>query len=164
MIRIFNTKRLPQESAIMEPFELKVDTNTIYIKIIRFLGTMMLGFFIGAILFKYRYEGTIDWLNSFTGIVLSLVFAFYPGASGKQAILINEDGIFLKNYPLWKGKKEYDWSSVKAVEVKKNRIELTTSVGSTEKIKLPIHTKDQIANLKTYLRQLADSREIAYKK
>lgn len=60
----------------MDPFELKVDTNTIYIKIIRFLGALMLGFFIGAIAFIYKYEGTIDWMNSFTSIVLSLAFAF----------------------------------------------------------------------------------------
>ncbi len=147
----------------MEPFELKVDTNTVYIKIIRFLGILMLGFFIGAIIFIYKYEGTIDWINSFTGITCSLVFAIFPGIAGKQALIINEEGIFLKNYSTFWGKKEYNWSSVKAVEVKKNRIELTKNVGSTAKIKLPIHTEEQIEKLKNYLRQLSSSKEITYK-
>jgi hypothetical protein len=147
----------------MEPFELKVDTNTIYIKIIRFLGTLLLGFFIGAISFKYKYEGTIDWMNSFTSIVLSLAFAFFPGAAGKKSLVINEDGIFLKYYDWFVGKKEYSWSSVKAVEVKKDRIELTTNVGSTDKIKLPIHTDEQIENLKKYLQQLSGLIEVSFK-
>ncbi|MDZ7659265.1 EbsA family protein [Fodinibius sp.] len=147
----------------MEPFELKVDTNTIYIKIIHFLGTLMLGFFIGAIIFIYKYEGTIDWMNSFIGITCSLVFAFFPGAAVNQALIINEEGIFLKNYSTFWGKKKYNWSSVKAVEVKKNRIELTKNVGSTAKIKLPLHTDEQIKNLKNYLRQVTRSKEIAYK-
>lgn len=147
----------------MEPFELKVDTNTVYIKIIRFLGILMLGFFIGATIFIYKYEGTIDWMNSFTGITCSLVFAFFPGAAVNQDLIINEEGIFLNNYSTFWGKKEYNWSSVKAVEVKKNRIELTKNVGSTAKIKLPIHTEEQIENLKNYLRQITSSKEIVYK-
>lgn len=147
----------------MEPFELKVDTNTTYIKIIRFLGTLMLGFFIGAIIFIHKYEGTIDWINSFTGITCSLVFAFFPGAAGIQALIINEEGIFLKNYSTFWGKKEYNWSSVKAVEVKKNQIKLTKKVGSTAKVKLPIHTEKQIENLKNYLQQVTSAKEIVYK-
>jgi len=147
----------------MEPFELKVDTNTTYIKVIRFLGTLMLGFFIGAISFKYKYEGTIDWMNSFTGIALSFVFAFYPGAASKKTLIINENGIFLKNYSFLRGKKQYDWSSIKAIEVKKNKIELTKSIGSKAEIKLPIHTEQQIEKLKKYLQQLTNSKEIVYK-
>lgn len=147
----------------MESFELKVDTNTGYIKIIRFLGTLMLGFFIGVISLKYKYEGTIDWINSFTGIALSFVFAFYPGAASKKVLVVNEDGISLKNYSFLRGKKHYDWSSIKAVEVKKNRIELTDNIGSTAEIKLPIHTEQQIQNLRKYLLQLTTSKKITYK-
>ena len=148
----------------MESFELKVDTNSIYIRIIRFLGTLMLGFFIGALLFKYRYEGTVDWMNIATGIMCSTFFAFFPGAAGKQALLINKDGIFLHNYrSLWGGKKSYDWSSIRAVTVKKNRIELKNRIGSTEKIKFPIHTESQAEKLKEYLREVSASREIEYK-
>lgn len=147
----------------MDPFELKVDTNTIYIKIIRLLGALMLGFFIGAIAFIYKYEGTIDWMNSFTSIVLSLAFAFFPGAAGKKSLVINEDGIFLKNYGWIGGEKEYNWSTVKAVEVKKDRIELTRIVGSTDKIKFPIYTGEQIENLKKYLQQLSGLKEMTFK-
>lgn len=67
----------------MEPFELKVNTNMIYIKIIRFVGTLMLGFFIGVISFKYQYGGTNDWMSAFISIVCSLGFAFYLGAAAK---------------------------------------------------------------------------------
>jgi hypothetical protein len=123
----------------------------------------MLGFFIGAISFKYQYEGTIDWMNAFIGILCSLAFAFFPGAAGKQALIINEKGIFLENYSSFWGKKEYNWSTVKAVEVKGNRVELTKKVGSTEKIKLPLHTDKQIKNLKKYLQELSRSKDIAFK-
>ncbi|PAU95811.1 hypothetical protein CK503_01765 [Aliifodinibius salipaludis] len=145
----------------MESFELKVDTNTTFIRIIRFLGTLALGFFIGVISIKYKYEGTIDWMNAFVGIVCSLSFAFFPGAAKKQSLKISEDGISQNTF--WGRKKQYDWSKIKAVEVKKNRIELTKSIGSTERIKLPIHTKDQVKNLKNYLQQVTDTKEIAYK-
>lgn len=149
----------------MEPFELTVDTDTIYIKIIRFLGCVLLGFFIGVISLKYHYEGTIDWLNSFTGITLSLVFAFYPGVAKRQTLIVNGDGILLKNYPFYWGRvKEYNWSSVKAIEVKKHRIELTKNIGSTSRIKLPMHTKGQVNSLKEYLGQFTADKEIAYKK
>jgi hypothetical protein len=151
------------ERVIMEPFKLNVDTNTVYIRIIRFIGTLMLGFFIGAIVFVYKYEGVIDWINAFTGIACSLAFAFFPGTAGNQALIINDEGIFLKNYSTIWGKREYNWSSVKAVEVKKNRIELTKDVGSTDKIKLPVHTENQIERLKKYLQQLCRAKEIAYK-
>ncbi|NIU02048.1 MAG: hypothetical protein GWN62_31155, partial [Aliifodinibius sp.] len=97
------------------------------------------------------------------GITCSLVFAFFPGAAAKQSLIVNEDGIFLKNYSTIWGKKKFNWSSVKAVEVKKNRIELTKDVGSTVKIKLPVHTEIQVERLKRYLQQLANAKEIAYK-
>jgi hypothetical protein len=102
-------------------------------------------------------------MNSFTCVTLSLVFAFFPGAAGKQALIINNEGIYLQNYSSIWGKKEYRWSSVKAVEVKKNRIELTKSIGSTEKIKLPVHTQEQVESLKNYLQQLSSTKKIAYK-
>lgn len=147
----------------MEPFELKVDTNTIYIKIIRFLGTLLLGFFLGAIVFSYKYEGSVNWVHAFIGITCSLTFAFFPGKAVRQALIINEDGIFLKNYSAFWGMKEYNWSTIKAVEVKKHRLELTRNIGSTERISLPLHTEEQIQHLKTYLQQLTRTKEIAFR-
>jgi hypothetical protein len=69
----------------MEKFEFKVDVNTPYIKIIRFLGTALFGFYMGAILFTSKFDGDIDWMNSTTGLLLSLVFAFFPGAAKKTS-------------------------------------------------------------------------------
>lgn len=145
----------------MEPFELQVDTNTTFIKIIRFLGTLALGFFIGVLAIKYRYGSTIDWTNALIGIVCSLAFVFFPGAAKKRSLKISEDGISHNSF--WGKPKQYDWSKIKAVEVKKNSIELTKNIGSTERINLPIHTETQMENLKNYLRQLTNSKEIAYK-
>jgi len=143
----------------MEPFVLEVDTNTTYIKMIRFIGTVMLGFFIGALTFKYRYDRTIDWMNAFTGITFSLIFAFFPK---KRALIINDEGIIVEHYRSFWGRREYNWASVKSVDIKGDRIELTKNIGSTEKIKLPFYTKEQIENLKSYLLQVTTSKEITY--
>jgi hypothetical protein len=147
----------------MESFELKVDTNTIYVKIIRFLGTLMLGFFLGAIVFIFKYAGSVSWVHAFIGITCSLTFAFFPGAAVRQALIVNEDGIFLNNYSTFWGTKEYNWSTIKAVEVKKHTLELTRNIGSTERVKLPLHTDEQIEKLKTYLSQLTGTKEIVFK-
>lgn len=40
----------------MEKFEFRVNLNTPYIKAIRFIGALGLGFFIGAIIFTLKYE------------------------------------------------------------------------------------------------------------
>lgn len=148
----------------MEPFELKVDTDTIYIKIIRFLGILMLGFAIGVLTMKYKYSSDIDWLNAVTLVGLSFVFALFPGRGNRQSIIINEDGITLHHYPLyWGGEKQYQWNSIEKVEVEKNYIVLRKTVGSTSKIKLPIHTQQQVEDLKTYLQQLVKEKEINFK-
>lgn len=147
----------------MEKFELKVDLNTPYIKAIRFFGIFMLGFFIAAIVFKFKHGIIIDWMNALTGILLSIIFAFYPGLAQKKSLTVDEEGIYLNNYTFtWGGKKQYKWSEIKAVEVEKNRIKLKNSIGSTEKIKLPIYTKEQIKNLRTYLKKLTDAKQIEY--
>jgi len=125
---------------------------------------MMLGFFIGASLLKYRYEGSIEWMNTLTGLCLSLFFAFFPGATKRQSLEISEEGIFLNNYSsFWNNKQEYHWSKFRAIAVKSNRIELTNEIGSIEKVKLPIHTKEQIHDLKSYLREIARSKDLVFK-
>ncbi|NGP89513.1 hypothetical protein [Fodinibius halophilus] len=151
---------------MMEPFELTVDTETIYVKIIRFLGTFLMGFFIGSIIMKYQYDNSVDWMNVLIGVGGSATFAFFPGLGRKPKLQISPEGIFLKNYsnyssPLF-GKKKYTWDTITAVNLKKNKIQLTNSIGSTEKIKLPLHTKEQVDNLRNYLKKITQNKDIVY--
>ncbi|HET8865155.1 MAG TPA: hypothetical protein VFM80_05610 [Gracilimonas sp.] len=147
----------------MEEFELKIDLNTPYIKTIHFLGAALFGFFVGVIFFNLKYEGDIDWINSATGIMCSLLFAFFPGAAKKQSLTINETGIYLQNYTFhWGQKKEVTWEKVREIRVHKNAIEIKNSIGSTEKINLPLHTKSQLEDLRTYLKQVAKIKELEF--
>lgn len=147
----------------MEKFEYRVDLNTPYIKAIRFVGALGLGFFIGAIIFTLKYEGTVDWINSATGILCSLFFAFFPGAAKKQSLTIDENGIYLQNYTFhWGQKNEITWEKIKGIRVSKNALEIKNSIGSTEKIKLPLHTKNQLEELKSYLKQMTKIKGLEY--
>lgn len=147
----------------MEKFEFRVDLNTPYIKAIRFIGALGLGFFIGAIIFTLKYEGTIDWMNSATGILCSLSFAFFPGVAKKQSLTIDENGIYLQNYTFhWGQKNEITWEKIKGIRVNKNTLEIKNSIGSTEKIKLPLHTKIQLEELRSYLKQMTEIKGLEY--
>ncbi|HBX66262.1 MAG TPA: hypothetical protein DEG32_08920, partial [Balneolaceae bacterium] len=76
----------------MEKFEFKIDLNTPYIKAIHFLGAALVGFFIASAIFTFKFEGSIDWvnwINTITGIMLGLFFAFFPGAAKKQSLTID---------------------------------------------------------------------------
>lgn len=147
----------------MEKFEFKIDVNTPYIKAIRFLGAAGFGFFIGIIVFTFKFEGTVDWINSATGIICSLLFAFFPGKAKDQSLTIDETGIHLHNYTFhWGQKKEITWEKVKGIGVHKNKIQIKNSIGSTEKIQLPLHTDDQLVELKAYIKQVTEIRELEY--
>lgn len=147
----------------MEKFEFKIDVNTPYIKAIRFLGAAMFGLFMGIIAITLKYEGTVDWMNSATGIIGSLLFAFFPGKAKNQSLTIDEKGIHLHNYTFhWGQKKEITWEKVKGIGVNKNKIQIKNSIGSTEKIQLPLHTDEQLEELKAYLKQVTEIRELEY--
>jgi len=147
----------------MEKFEFKVDLNTPYIKAIHFLGAAFFGFFVGVIYFNLKYEGAIDWVNSATGIMCSLFFAFFPGVAKKQSLTIDETGIYLHNYTFhWGQKKEVTWEKVSGVRVHKNAIEIRNSIGATEKISLPLHTKNQLEELRSYLKQMTEIKGLEY--
>lgn len=147
----------------METFELKIDLNTPYIKVIRFLGAALFGFFIAATILTFKYESHVDWMNSLTGIILSICFAFFPGTVKNQRLNIDESGIYLHNYTFnWGQKKELSWEKVRAIGVHKNVIEIKNSIGSTEKINIPIHTKSQLEDLKSYLKKMTDIKGLEY--
>ena len=145
----------------MEKFKFRVDLNTPYMKAINFIGAASFGFIVGTIFLKLRYEGAIDWLNSATGIMCSLFIAFFPDAVKKQSLTIDETGIYLHNYTFHLGQKsEIKWENVSKIGVKSNVIQVINRVGSIEKIKLPIHTKSQLEELKSYLKQMTEIKNL----
>jgi hypothetical protein len=147
----------------MEKFELKIDLETPYIKTIRFLGAALFGFMIATIFSALKFEGQVDWVNSATGIALSVFFAFFPGAAKRQSLTIDETGIYLHNYTFhWGEKKEMKWEKVRGIGIQKNAIEIKNSIGSSEKINLPLHTKSQLEELRLYLKEAAKIKELEY--
>jgi hypothetical protein len=147
----------------MEKFEFNVDMNTPYVKIIRFLGAAAFGFMVGGIIVTVKLEGTIDWMISVSGIMCSLFMSVYPEIWKKQSLTIDEEGIYLNNYTFgWDQKKEITWEKVKGVGVKKNAIEFQNSNGIREKISLPVHTESQIEELRAYLKQMTNIKELEY--
>jgi hypothetical protein len=150
----------------MEKFEFKIDLDTPYIKTIHFLGAAGVGFFIAAAIFTFKFERNVDWvywLYSINGLTLCLFFAFFPGAAKKQSLTIDETGIYLHNYTFhWGQKKEITWEKIRGVGVQNNVIEIKNSVGSTEKINLPLHTKSQLEELRSYLKQMSEIKGLEY--
>jgi|AntRauTorcE11897_2_1112592.scaffolds.fasta_scaffold31832_1 hypothetical protein len=147
----------------MEKFELKVDINTPYMKVIQFIGVLGLGFFIGSIFFTLKFDGDVDWMNSATGIMCNLFLAFYPEAVKKHTLTIDDKGIFLHNYTFHRGRKnEITWEKINGIGIHKKAIQIRNSIGSTEKIQLPIHTKNQLEELRSYLEKVAQVKEVEY--
>ncbi|NGP88045.1 hypothetical protein [Fodinibius halophilus] len=147
----------------MEKFELQVDTSTPYIKIVRFIGALMLGFFIGVIAIKYKIGSPIDWLNAFTGAVLATLFALYPGPAQKQRLTIDEDSIALHQAPaLFGNDKTIKWEHISAVGISGNHLQIRTNNGSNQKIRLPLYTKKQYQNLTNYLSQITKKKQLTY--
>ena len=147
----------------MDKFELKIDVNTPYIRTIRFIGALMVGIVIGGNLITYKSGMAIDWLNSFSGVMLGLFFAFFPSTSKKQSLSIDENGIHTHHYKFhWGERNEIKWENISAIGVEKNKIHIKNTVGSSEKISLPIPTEEQISNLQTYLREVTKIKQIDY--
>lgn len=147
----------------MEKFEFKIDLNTPYIKAIHFLGAALFGFFVAAIILTLKFDGEVDWINSATGMVLGIFFAFFPGAAKKQSLTIDESGIYLHNYTFhWGQKKEITWENIRGIGVQKNVIEIKNNIGATEKISLPLHTKSQLEELRSYLKKMTKIKGLEY--
>jgi len=147
----------------MEQFEFKVDTSTIYIKTLNALGFILFGFTIGITTFVYKTGEPIDWMNTFMSTIVSFGFAFFPGFAKMPELYFNEKGIYLKNYSFhWGEKKEIEWDKISSIRVDRNQLSIKNAIGSSEKIKLPIHTKEQIKDLKSYLQEITSQKEVEY--
>ena len=147
----------------MEKFELIVDVNTRYIKVIRFIGALGLGFILGTTLSTFKYEGFVDWMNAISGLLCSFVLTIFPGVMKKHSLTIDDTGIYLQNYTFhWGQKTEITWEKIHEIGVQKNIIKIKNRMGSIEKINLPIHTKHQLEELKFYVKQMTEIKNLEY--
>tara|TARA_R110002124_G_scaffold135815_3_gene298862 strand:- start:20773 stop:21222 length:450 start_codon:yes stop_codon:yes gene_type:complete len=147
----------------MESFEFKVDTSTKYIKTLNALGFVIFGFTIGITTFAYKTGESIDWMNTFMLTVWSILFGFFPGFAKLPELYFTEKGIYLKNYAFhWGERKEITWDKISSIRVDRTQLSIKNTIGSSEKIKLPLHTKEQIKNLKSYLKEITSKKEVEY--
>lgn len=147
----------------MKDFKLEIDTNTIFIKVIRFLGALFIGLSLGWISFELKHGMEVDWMNALTSIICGIVFAFFPGAMAKQSLTINEDGIQTHHYRFhWGERDSIKWEKISAISVQGSKILIKNKVGSVEKVSLPLHTKEQIQSLISYLKEAAEFMKVEY--
>ena len=94
----------------MEKFELIVDVNTRYIKVIRFIGALGLGFILGTTLSTFKYEGFVDWMNQYLVyyVVLSLQFS---GVMKKHSFTIDDTVYICKPYIPLGAKNRNNWKN-----------------------------------------------------
>ena len=95
--------------------------------------------------------------------VWSILFGFFPGFAKLPELYFTEKGIYLKNYAFhWGERKEITWDKISSIRVDRTQLSIKNTIGSSEKIKLPLHTKEQIKNLKSYLKEITSKKEVEY--
>lgn len=153
----------------MKEFKLETDTNTVYIKVIRFIGVFGMGIFVGATLIELKNDLPIEWLSLLSGFLPALALSMFSGFGKNQSIIVNEDGIFTKSYAfLHEEQTNIKWDKIRSIHIDNghifspSKILIKKNIGSTEKIPIPIYTKEQIQGLKEYLKEVTEFRKIEY--
>lgn len=147
----------------MEPFEFKIDTSTKWMKALNALGFILLGFTISSVMFSYKFGEPIEWMHIFTSVLLGLVLGIFPGRAKLPELYIDKSGISVKNYTFDRTEqKEITWDKISEIRVDRNKIYIKRTIGSSERIKLPIYTKEQVQGLKAYLQNIAPKKEVKY--
>lgn len=154
----------------MKELRLEIDTNTKYMKILRGFGKIMMGLTIGSTLIELKHDIAVDWMNTIMLFSISTMFGFFPGLAAKRvALIINEEGIFTKGYAYhFQERSQLKWDKIRNIKVTESwlfssgQIKITNSIGSSETISLPLHTKSQLQDLKTYLQEACTEKEITY--
>lgn len=147
----------------MTKFELKVEVKIPYIKTIRFFGAIMMGVIVGATLIKYKNGSDINWVNTSAAILPSFILAIFPTVLTKKFLMIDEHGINNRGKKLYWGKRNrIKWENISAIGVDRNNIHIMDTIGTSERISVPIHAEEQISNLKTYLKEVAMAKDIKY--
>lgn len=149
----------------MKEFKLEIDTNTIYIKVFRFLGSVGLGFSIAGIFFSIKHGSDIDWSAFLTLFIFSLFFTLFPGLKNRNFLTVNELGIFTHpmNKAYWTGQYEFYWDKIDSVGLEKNHIKIKQVKKSPDRIRLPYYTKDQWKELKSYLKEATKFKQVEFK-
>lgn len=152
----------------MQEFKLQIDTNTIYIQAIRFIGSFVLGFFAALILTDFKHGNEIDWMPLLGGIGGCIALAFYPGLMPKkQALVINKHGIHTVGYAYhFQERNKMSWDKIRSIQfveptfLTSGKLSIINSIGSTENISFPLHTKNQMKEFKDHLATFASEKEI----
>ncbi|RNC84513.1 MAG: hypothetical protein ED557_05915 [Balneola sp.] len=148
----------------MKEFNLQVDTSTSYMKVFRAIGIIGVILFATSFVLEWTKGEDIDWINTVTGIIYSSIFLFFPEILRKQSLTFNEEGILRHNYnTYWGEKNEFEWDNISELTLRKNKIVIKNKVGSSERIKLPVYTNEQLSELKTYLKEMAEVKEFELK-
>ena len=151
----------------MKEFRLEVDTNTKYMKIIRGFGKIGLGVLIGLAIARLKAGQPFEW-NMIIGFLNAGFLAFFPGkAMNGQALIINEEGIFTKGYSFhFRERTKMRWDDIRSIQVADSwffgtaKIRIINTSGASETIPIPLHTKPQIEDLKSYLKDASTSKNI----
>ena len=155
----------------MQEFKLQIDTDTIYIRVIRFIGSFGLGFFTALILSDFKQGNEIEWMPLIGGIGGCIAFAFYPGLMAKkQALVINKHGIHTVGYAYhFQERNKMSWDKIRSIQfvepsfLTSGKLSIINSIGSTENISFPPHTKNQLHELKEQLATFASEKEIEFR-
>ena len=148
----------------MKEFKLEIDTQATPIKIIRFMGTLLLGLSLGWTSFELKHSMPVDWMAAISTALCAIVFAFFPGKGVKAHLLINEEGIFSFPIKLDLGFRDskISWDKIESLGLKKNHIRVKELSGPYRKIKLPLYTKEQWLELREYLKEAAAEKEVSF--
>lgn len=145
----------------MDYLELRDNPNRPILKFFRSFFLLYLGFVSGVAVTIYLTEGRIEWTSAFL-IFLALVFAGSRTLTIKS-VTFTDHGIRFTNYLPFGGKsKTFQWDQMREVTLRKRVIEINNSVGSTEKVKLPHHTKEKGKQLHAILEQLSSEKAFIY--
>ncbi|MCG8372358.1 MAG: hypothetical protein MI700_02440 [Balneolales bacterium] len=155
----------------MKEFKLEIDTNTVYVKAFRFLGAFLLGLSVGLMFMAFKSGAEIDWFLTVIIILpVSLALAFFPFPNAKKrSLTINENGIFTEGYAFhYQERNKMHWEKIRSIRVTNSwflstaKIKITNTVGTSETIQLPLHTKNQLQELREYLEEAAEFKGVEF--
>lgn len=150
---------------VMKEFKLEIDTNTIYIKILRFLGSVGLGIVLSSVFFSLKHGMEVNWTSQFALFGSSLFFTVFPGIKNRSYLTINELGVFTHptNKVYWTGQYEFYWDKISSIGLEKNHVRIKQVKKGDERIRLPYYTKEQWNELESYLKEATEFKQIEFK-
>lgn len=147
----------------MRPFEFKVDTSTPLMEVIHAGTFLVMIFSLGTVVYAALREEPFEWGISLLIVAGSLVFGLRPYVSSQYYLILNEEGVYQhNNFFQMRHNRLIPWDWIKSIKVQKHALSITYHIGATERVKMPIHTSQQVRDLKAYLKQLTQLKEVEY--